>query len=306
MRRHHELMERLAAADPVRDREELTPDEQREADALLARLLATRVEPQPQRPRARLRRRTLAVAAAACAALAGFAAIDLLDSGPAGPSVVDRAVAAVSRGGVYHVVELITLRDTPETRRDYATESWYTSDGRQHRQTYEVRGGKRGRLVEDFAGRRRAGRTSGAALLWDVSSNTISESGFARGEDAGPDPFSAPGAQLRALEKQGRLRAEGTTTVDGRRAYRLVSEPAGEERIEFTVDAETYLPLTQRVTYGKLVAETRYQTYERVALNDESERRLALGPHPGAKCSEFAHELTEKRDLGFPNPCAGR
>jgi hypothetical protein len=27
-------------------------------------------------------------------------------------------------------------------------------------------------------------------------------------------------------------------------------------------------------------------------------------PHPDAKCSEFAHKLTEQRDLGFPNPCA--
>ena len=30
---------------------------------------------------------------------------------------------------------------------------------------------------------------------------------------------------------------------------------------------------------------------------------LALDPHPDAKCSQFAHELTEERDLGFPNPC---
>ena len=59
MRRHDELMERLAAADPVRDPEELTPEDQREADALLARLLATPVEPaaEPRRPRSQLRRR---------------------------------------------------------------------------------------------------------------------------------------------------------------------------------------------------------------------------------------------------------
>ena len=64
MRRHEELMGRLAAADPVRDREPLTPEAQREADALLARLLATPVEPAtaPRRPRSQLRRRALAVA----------------------------------------------------------------------------------------------------------------------------------------------------------------------------------------------------------------------------------------------------
>jgi hypothetical protein len=34
-------MEMLAAADPLRDGEQLTPEEEREAEALLARLLAT-------------------------------------------------------------------------------------------------------------------------------------------------------------------------------------------------------------------------------------------------------------------------
>ena len=49
MRGHDELMERLAAADPVRDREPLTPEAQREADAMLARLLATPVDRRPSR-----------------------------------------------------------------------------------------------------------------------------------------------------------------------------------------------------------------------------------------------------------------
>jgi hypothetical protein len=70
----------------------------------------------------------------------------------------------------------------------------------------------------------------------------------------------------------------------------------------------TYLPLTQRVTLTmaagpKVVAVTRYSVYERVGLNDQTERRLALDRHPGAKCSQGAHELTEK-SLGYPNPCA--
>jgi hypothetical protein len=41
MRPGQDLMERLVAADPVRDPERLTPEEQRDAEALLARLLAT-------------------------------------------------------------------------------------------------------------------------------------------------------------------------------------------------------------------------------------------------------------------------
>ena len=56
MRGHDELMERLAAADPVRDREPLTSETQREADAMLARLLATPVT-EPRRSRSRVRPR---------------------------------------------------------------------------------------------------------------------------------------------------------------------------------------------------------------------------------------------------------
>ena len=283
MRGHDELMERLAAADPVRDREPLTPEAQREADVMLARLLATPVT-EPRRSRSRVRPRALAVAGA--------------------------AVAAVSRGGVYHVVERMTLRG-PGRPAELDSESWYTHDGRLHRTSSTTREGQR--VVEELAGRRRPGRSAGSALQWDRSSNTIGEGGFASG-GALPflDPFTDPGAQLQALEKKGQLRAAGTTTVGGKRAYRLVSGkvPVDKDQmeVEIAVDAKTYLPLTQRLTMKlaagpKFVALTRYSVYERLALNDKTERRLALDRHPGAKCSEGAHELTEK-SLGYPNPCA--
>jgi hypothetical protein len=307
MRRNDELMERLAAADPVRDREPLTPEAQREADAMLARLLATPVtEPR----RSRVRPRALAVAGAACVALAAFAAINLLGSKAPGPSVVDRAVAAVSRGGVYHVVEVMTLRGHGQPT-ELDSESWYTHDGRLHRKTSSSREGQR--LVEDFAGRRRPGRSAGSALSWDLNSNTIGESGFVRvGSLPFLDPFTDPGAQLQALEKQGQLRSAGSTTLDGKRAYRLVSGkvPVDKDQmeVEIAVDAKTFLPLTQRLTLTmaagpKVVALTHYSVYERVGLNDRTERRLALDRHPGSKCSAGAHELTE-RSLGYPNPCA--
>jgi hypothetical protein len=318
MRRHEELMERLAAADPVRDREPLTPEAQREADALLARLLAIPAEPAaaPRRPRSQLRRRALAVAGAACAALAAFAAIDLVDSDAPGPGVVDRAVAAVMKAGsVYHVVEQMTFRaeGARGASQELYFESWYTPDGRLHRKTFTVRDGQKGRLVEDFAGQRRPGRANGSALQWDASSNTIGESGFAGGDLAYLGPFEDPSSRLRTLREQGRLRMAGTTTVDGTRAYRLVTGrfAADEEKvsIDITVDAETYLPLSQRLSIETAAGQTtetltRYRAYERLALNDESRGRLALDPHPAAKCSELAHELTEDRDLGFPNPCA--
>jgi hypothetical protein len=60
---------------------------------------------------------------------------------------------------------------------------------------------------------------------------------------------------LHSSNRDGRtaVRFAGTTRVAQRRAYRLVSRPVptpdcdrGEERVEFMVDADTYLPLAQR------------------------------------------------------------
>ena len=261
------------------------------------------------------------MSSAACVAVAALAAIDLLAPDTPGPDLVDRAVAAITRAGVvYHVLEFTTAESPlPEAAgpQEVLVESWYTSDGRQHQKAFTVRDGQKGRLVEDFAGRRLSGRAVGSALRWDPGSNTISYTGFGRSDEGVPtfDSSEDPGAQLRTLQKQGRLRVAGTTAVDGKRAYRLVSDRITVqdevdeivEEIEFTVDAESYLPLSRRVSteLGGRTQEvlTRYRIYERLALDDETARLLALDPHPDAKCSESAHELTEERDLGFPNPC---
>jgi hypothetical protein len=324
MGRHRDLMERLAAADPLRDGEQLTAEEERKAEALLARLLATPAAPatEERHPR-RLRPRRLALAAAgvACSAAAAFAAINLVDSDGPGPGVIEKAVAAVTRGDVvYHVLERtrVTASNTPGGEQTVYSESWTTTDGRVHRKMFGASGGRRGSLLEEFAGRRRQGRASGPALRYDPRQNTITESGFGRAPDADAvpdiDPFGDPGAQLRALQEQGRLRLAGTTRVGGRRAHRLVSDSTTHwrgfafERVEYLVDSETYLPLSQRVS-ARVDSEqthnlfTRFLTYERLPLNAHSRGQLALDPHPGAECSPSAGDLDGDRELGFPNPC---
>jgi hypothetical protein len=312
-------MERLAAADPMPDAERLAPDEQREADVLLERLLAMRVEP-AERPRARRRWARLA-AATVCAAGALFVALNLLDSDTTAPvGVIDRAIAALSQeDAVYHVVSRTRGEVSFDKRgaRTLWNESWHTIGGRMHTRWYTDRNGRRGRFVEDFAGRRRPGRRGGPALRWSILNNTITESGFGSsgggGGAPGIDPFD-PARGLRELEAEGRLRVAGTTEVNGRRAYRLVSgtvrgNAGSKEHTELLVDAETYLPLARR--YSGVYQDdstfkvfTRYLTYERLPLNDKTRAHLDLDPHPGAKCSPFAGKMTGKRDVGFPNPCA--
>ena len=318
----HDLMERLAAADRVPDVKPLSAERQREADALLEQLLATPAEP---RPKARRRWPQLA-AACAVAAVAAFAALSLLDSdeGPA-PTVLARAVAALSQDDVIYHFQAIahaTASDLPEVaKRDYFFEAWHTTNGRMHRKSYAAKTGGKGRFYEDFAGRRRPGRVGGPALRYDAVANTISESGFgtARGGGGAPglDPFD-PSRSLKELEGEGRLHAQGRVEVDGKEAYRLVSGPVqssagsleGVERVEYLVDPGTYLPLSQRysVRYENGTTRTvhwRFLLYERLPLNDETRSLLDLDPHPGAKCSPFAGE-NPRGPVGYPNPCRGR
>jgi hypothetical protein len=328
MRPDRDPMEMLAAADPLRDGARLTPEEEREADALLTRLLATSPADAERSGggRRRVHRWTLAAAAVVGAAAAVLAATSLVDSEAPGGGIVDRAVAAVTREDViYHVVERSHFRASyePHGDRTHYIESWYTSDGRIHQRTFAAKGGRKGRLLEDWAGRRLPGRRVNPRLRWDAWSNTISEGGFGPGPDTGApgiDPFADRGAQLRALQAQGRLRVAGTTRVGHRSAYRLVSGPVpdpevdGEERVEFLVDTDTYLPLAERFSarhrstdpehpITRILIVSRFLVYERLPLNAKNRALLDLDPHPGAKCSQFAGELRGEQGVGFPNPC---
>ena len=330
MRPASDLMERLAAADPLPDAGHLSPEEQREADAMLARLLATPPGSRGEDRRARgsrLARRVLVAAGVACAA-AAVAAVNLLDPDAPGAGVVDKAVAAVTRAdSVYHVLERTrtTASGTPGQGGTFYLESWLTSDGRMHQKRFAARGGRSGELLLEVAGKRRPGRASGPALMYQPRSNTVYPIGFGwapRGNVPMIDPYGDPGVQLKALQEQGRLRLAGRTRVGNRAAYRLVSGPVprphgAEERVEFLVDAETYLPLAQRharrapaPTAASQVFFTRYLVYERLPLDARSRTQLDLDHHPGARCATGAGDREASRlwqetveAVGFPNPC---
>ena len=243
----------------------------------------------------------------------------LLSGGTSGGGgVVDKAVAAVTRDDVvYHVVQRTHDTTPGEPARAAYLESWHTTDGLMHEKVFAARGNRRGPLLGEMAGRRRPGRSSGPALAYDPRENTITRIGFGRARDADSvpdlDPFGDPSARLRTLQQRGELRAAGTTRFAGRRAYRLVARSASwrdfdYERIEFLVDAETYLPLAQRVSVRvnpDLAYRffTRFLVYERSPLDARSRGLLALDPHPGATCR--TGRASGKSGLGFPDPCRG-
>jgi hypothetical protein len=316
-----DLMKAVAAADPLPDAERLPPAASHEAERLLARLLATPPEgqiPEAHAPQRRWQRWSLVAAGVACCAAVVFAAINLVDSDTPGPGVIEKAIAAVTQEeSVYHVVQ--RKRGTGNVPGAHGgpfyVESWNSSDGRMHEKVFAAKGRRRGRLLEEVAGRRLPGRTGGPLLRYDGRQKVIYPSGFGAvpGADKLPtiDPNGDPAASLRGLQARGLLHVDGTTRIRDRRAYRLVSDPIGlfkgdGERYEYTVDSETYLPLTQRWSLHRgserlsFVAE--FLVYERLALDARSRALLDLDSHAGADCALGAGELGRRR-LGFANPC---
>lgn len=288
-----DLMERLAAADPLRDQDQ----HDAEADALLARIVATPVEP-ARRPR--VRRWTLATAATA--AVVAVAAVVFVGS-DADQAVAARSAAALSRAdSVYHVVQRRTVTGMPGPYTDpLRIESWYGPDRRMHEKFFLE---EDGRLVEEAAGK-------SWLMRWYGDQNRLFAEGRGPSKVGGKlpliDPGGDPGATLRSLEARGALKEEGSTA----NGYRLVSDTieveGSEYRFEYVVDKETYLPTEERwtMTDGErtigIVRE--FLIYEALPL-DESEAQLDLDPHPDATCAAEANQPTE-RDLGFPNPCRG-
>jgi hypothetical protein len=288
----HDPIERLAAADPLRDGELLTESEQREADMLLARILAEEPKRAPRR-RHHTRRWLVAVAATACGLALAVTAIDVLDEGGPGPSVVDRAVAAVSdANAIYHTIEVAKFGEQHAYR-----EAWYGSRVT-HQKTYNYRDGRRGKLIIEEVTRprrTRQGREGGLATVFDAEHNLIQRIRQGRSLNS---PFPTidqrkdPGAGLRELQRQGRLRLAGSQRFEGRRVYRLVGVvhfPEGRvDRLIYLVDAHTYYPVFLRWVYtvhGSTRAgfESRFSTYERLPVTAESRALLRMDPHPGAR-----------------------
>jgi hypothetical protein len=318
MSRTQDVMDRLAAVDPVSEVNRLGTDDQREADALLERIVATPAE--SFRPRSPRRWPQLAVATALVAVIV-FAALSLLDSEDGrAPNVVAKAVAALTqKDAVYHARGFGYMWSPVEPKRQPSpfVETWHTAGGRMHWKTYAAKDGKRGRLLSEIAGQRRPGRLGGPALMYDALKNEINPSGFGRSQAKmapGVDPFD-PGRALREFQAEGRLRVAGEIEVDGKRAYRLVSDweqAAGgaTQRSEIVVDARTYLPITHRLWsrapngIGTARMVWHYLTYERLPLNEKTGRLLDLDAPADAKCSEGTYPLLRRGSLGYPNPCA--
>src|SRR5215212_6013430 len=272
------LIDQVRDADPVPEAERLSPAEQREAEALLARLVAEPLEARTRPRRATLRRFAVASVGTACA--------------------VEKAVAAVSdEDAVYHIVALSRFPDEAPTetlREGTYAESWNARDGSMHRKLWQLQGDGKGPFLGELALSPRDADGRATTLQYDATTDTLTRGmvELDRNEQA-PElyPESDPAESLRRLQSEGRLRVDGTTEIDGKDAYRLVSGPLpgpeghGQNSYEYLVDAETYYPLSlpfvSRVGDASFTANTRYLTYERLPQNEQTGEQLELDARPG-------------------------
>jgi hypothetical protein len=220
--------------------------------------------------------------------LVAAAAVALLLVAPwqsRGPSVVDRALAAVGGGPVIHaVVEyswpqdvVVNLATGAERERVHRIEYWYDVERRQLRDRMRTEGGP----PIDYLTRAGLPERLDPALA-----------GF--------------GTEYRDALASGNARVTGDASVGGRPAKVIEFEPRGSGAVEeVTVDARTFVPLTFRTTYagGRRSPEWRVVTIES-APRDPADFTLPKSP-PHVDVGEVSAARTvspveAERALGAP------
>jgi hypothetical protein len=281
MTRHSDLLDRVAAANPVPSDTALQPGERQEADALLTRLLNAPEEPTavPHRARPHRARRSLVLAGAVACLIVALLATSVLDRGP---SFEDRAYAAVSQPSLYHVVTRTTSTVPAPLRADavfpdheLVTESWYDLGRRAyHEAHYELRDGQRVLLREAVGG-----PAGTKARFFDEGAAPVQTSDAAAPDLARVDPTE----QFKAAYRNDEIREDGIVTAGGHRARRLVIEHAPQPALDpqfsirssrtvVLVDTETLAPIEFDIELvidtpagpQTVVMRTSYTTFEKL------------------------------------------
>ena len=280
--RQTDLLDRLAAADPVAERAPETADERREAAVLLDRVLATPVAvPARRRRRGRAalpRPPRLAFVAAAAVVLASMALIarDILDSGPGRDAVAARAYATVTDPDViFHSVSVMTSRiqgPGPDEIDQTLVETWASGRGDGLRQViYSYEDGRRGKQEFERGFDRRGGFVGGGGFPVGRSVVDLSDGpGKAESVPGGDGRRFDPTAAFKKAYKTGRVRFEGERVLRGRAVYVLVVDHPPERNAAgsgssrgsetFVVDRRSYLPIEVRASGGGVLDGERFRT----------------------------------------------
>jgi hypothetical protein len=243
-----------------------------------------------RRDRRRQHRRVVVRSAISVAAVAAVA-LGVLGAVPrTGPSVVERAAAALrsTEGTILHTVLVGTLTGA-DGPIDLRIETWQASSP-PHDQLQVI----------TAAGRRfEVALVDGVARLYDPLTNTIYtgplqekqahrvdkarttkwKTGGAKAGATGKDKGSVVAAddsyraKILGLLESGRVHEDGRVTVDGRAAIRLVSD---DGTVTLLVDAESYEPIKWSVSEEGRTAVTSFPTYERLPATEANAALLSL------------------------------
>jgi hypothetical protein len=235
----------------------------------------------------RRRPRRLALRIAVAAAAAAAVSLGVLSALPgSGPSIVQRAAAALrpSDGTILHVVLVGTTTGATGQTETVRLETWHSSSAPYDEREVLTRDG---RTVESAT-------LDGVAQLYDPSTNTIfvgpKATEAAPGKVGAPPAGDAEGDRYRAkilgLLDSGRIHEAGHVSAAGRDAIRLVSDDGS---VSLLVDASTYEPIEWRVSQDGITAAAQFPVYERLAATGDNLTLVDLrSQHRGARIDESA------------------
>jgi hypothetical protein len=234
----------------------------------------------------RRRQRTRFLRSAVVFAAIAAVTLGVLSTVPgSGPSVVERAAAAIgaSDGSIRHVVAVTTGTNPDGRAVTWRMESWQQTVSPFNERQIVIAGNRRLEVAT----------VDGVPQLYDAATNTIFTTPPQTSTDVPPTKDSAPAkargeveqldggvdryrAKILALLQSGKVREDGRVTVDGRDAIRIVSTAAD---VILLVDAGTYEPIEWRLGGST----TRFPAYEHLAASDANEALLSLrAQHPDA------------------------
>ncbi len=243
------------------------------------------------------------VAGAAIVVLAVLSIVNLF--GPGGPSLVEKAVAALDprEDAIIHVK--ISGHETGKDGyvSDWTEESWaLTSSPYTRRDVQAFSGSPVTESVQD---------STGFAQVYDAATNTIyqpPQSGVFQVEGGQPDPYRD---MILELLQSGDAVVEGTETIGGRECTRIAATkdygtaPDGTKYgTWYLVDAGTKDPVEWRMTRdGGKAVQIRFDVYEQLPATPENLALLDLAvQHPGANLDTSAEGY--RNSLDGPAPAA--
>lgn len=250
--------------------------------------------------RARQRVGAFGVATALAAVIAA-----LLFSLGGGPSIVQRAYAAIDPTGVIvHYVET-TISPVPADRQQVT----YWLHGLDSRQIVNV-DNSNPRFRQDIVTGGGLRRTLGLGKLVIMPSGPAharcAQALVLDGDCAGL-PGATPMNGLRSLYQAGKMHVAGHGTVNGRSVDVLVgsvhSDVIGELKVKALIDAHTFAPVSVTITdalpkgrANKAIVNVLTIThYQRLPITPRTLKLLALPPHPGIPVIRFHACQTRKQ-----------